>query len=248
MESCSLSYQQIVKAAEEFLHKGEISPISGKKIAEHLEYLMNEGSVDKHPREVVYTYLSRAANHDSESRIVSGGPHGGYSLEPLSDVTTSIDVDPESSLQTKSQSGGGPLEKHLYPLLKLWLETSDYIAADVSMLKAGGHWGNPDLLGVSRAEMLGASEIELVSIEAKLSELGWERYIFEAVSHKRFVNRAWFCYRTEIPYPPLPKNMAYYAERYRVGILQVYLTDAELENAARGEKASAEYLQSAGTS
>jgi hypothetical protein len=237
-----MSYQQIVRTAEDYLTEVGGAK-SGPDIAAHLEGLMNEGVIERHPKTVIFSYLSRAANQDENSRLLSGGPHGGYSLELTEEPT---DTGPEEIHDNRGVSQSqtlNPIEKHLYPLITTWLQANGYISEDVSALKSGGQWGNPDILGVMRVEILGASEIELVSVEAKLSEVGWERFIFEAVSHKRFANRSWFCYRTSTPYPPLPKNMAYYAERYKVGIIQIHLSDAELEQLAGSPSESAVYLE-----
>lgn len=235
-----LSYQQIISAATEYLESQDGIGKSSREIADHLEQLMADGQIERHSRNVVYTYLSRAANHDEGSRIVSGGPYGGYSLEIAAEAP--LEPEPPEDVIATEEPTFQLREKHLYPLIKAWLEASEYISADVSALKAGGQWGNPDLLGVTRVEILGAAEIELVSVEAKLSEANWERFIFEAVSHKRFANRSWFCYRTASQYPPLPKNMAYYAERYKVGIIQIYLTDEEIQRIATAPDESAAYL------
>lgn len=237
-----MSYQQLVAEAESYLAAQAGLSKSSREIAEHLEAQMSGGLLERHPRNVIYSYLSRAANHDELSRIVSGGPHGGYSLESITEPADIVETPPAEAEVAVEATAFQMRERHLYPLLKAWLESTDYVSADVSALKAGGQWGNPDLLGVSRVEILGASEIELVSVEAKLSETSWERFIFEAVSHKRFANRSWYCYRTTTPYPSLPKNMAYYAERYKVGILQVYLTDHEIERIATQQDESEAYL------
>lgn len=231
-----MSYRELIKAAEDYLEGREPTP--SPEIATHLRERMARGEIESHTQGVIFSYLSRAANHDEESRIVSGGPHGGYSLELAVDV---VPVIPEEQEVAPQLAPGEveqfqPREKHLYPLLQAWLRASEYIAEDVSVLKRGGQWGNPDLLGVSRVEILGTSEIEIVSVEAKLSEANWERFIFEAVSHKRFANRSWYCYRTSAPYPALPKNMSYYAERYKVGIIQIYLTDEELEALSKNDE------------
>ncbi len=244
-----MSYSELVKAAEDFLHEKGGKSQSGRSVAEHLEKLMNEGKLPEYPRNTILAYLSKAANRDENSRIVSGGPYGGYSLEneavppeaaPVTDITipsTNLGGD-QFGEQTQIQIK----EKHLYPLIEAWLKANDYTARDVSALKAGGTWGNPDLLGVSRVEILGTTEIELVSVEVKLNESNWERFIFESISHKRFVNRSWYCYRTSLPYPPLPKSMAYYAERYKVGIIQIHLNDQELAQIAEKPGTSVEYL------
>ena len=235
-----MSYQQLIKAAEDYIGSKGGASSSGRAIAEHLEGLMQSEKIEQHPRTVIYSYLSRAANHDEASRIVSGGPHGGYSIETV--VSNADEAPAAVPTSSANQVGGNRHEKHLYPLVRAWLEANEYTSADVSALKAGGQWGNPDLIGVSYVEILGTSEIELVSVEAKTSDANWERFIFEAVSHKRFTNRSWYCYRTSTPYPALPKNMAYYAERYRVGIIQIYLSDQDYDNLAANGEASAEYL------
>ena len=237
-----MSYQELVKAAEDYLGRQGGASQSGRVIAEHLENLMNAGGIERHPRNVIYSYLSHAANHNELSRIVSGGPYGGYSLEYAANAPDAADSTANKTEVSSESSDFRARECHLYSLIRSWLEASDYISEDVSALKAGGQWGNPDLLGVSRVEILGSSEIELVSVEVKLSETNWERFIFEAVSHKRFVNRSWFCYRTSSQYPPLPKNMAYYAERYKVGIIQIYLSDQDIKKMADNSEVSAEYL------
>ncbi len=157
-----------------------------------------------------------------------GGPHGGYwyvaTQPPLTDAA------PQAAQNISTGSGNSvPIrEKDLYPLMELWLEQKGYRSKDMSTLKAGGLWGNPDIIGAEHVELFGAVQLDLASCEVKLNDDNWETLIFEAISHKRFANRSWFCYRVSTQGQPMPKRMEYYAERYRVGVVQITLTDEEL--------------------
>jgi hypothetical protein len=127
--------------------------------------------------------------------------------------------------------------------MELWLGKKSYTAKALPNLKSGGIWGNPDIIGADRVELHGAVEIDLASCEVKLNEDNWEQVIFEAISHKRFANRSWFCYRVAKDETPMPKNMEYYAERYRVGIVQTILTDDELVALNKQTKTPLDYIE-----
>jgi hypothetical protein len=127
--------------------------------------------------------------------------------------------------------------------MELWLQKKGgYIAKDVANLKAGGRWGNPDIIGVNLVQLMGAFEVDVVSCEVKIADSNWEQMIFEAISHKRFSNRSWFCYRVDAKNAPLPKGIEYYAERYRVGVVQICLTDAELIELKNKSKQPVDYI------
>lgn len=127
------------------------------------------------------------------------------------------------------------IEKLLYPLLKTWLLANDYAAEDVSTLKGNGSWGNPDLLGL-KVSRFGAHSLEIVTIEAKYSKKDWERLIFEAVSHRRFANRAYFAFA----YPSGQKiedpKLRYYSELYSVGILIIELEQQVYDEYVAGKR------------
>jgi hypothetical protein len=103
--------------------------------------------------------------------------------------------------------------------------------------------GESDIIGAERVELFGAVEIDLASCEVKLGENNWEQVIFEAISHKRFANRSWFCYRVADEAQPLPNGMAYYAERYRAGVVQIVLSDGDLVLLKEGKKAPLDYIE-----
>lgn len=123
-------------------------------------------------------------------------------------------------------------EKRLYSLLVEWLNSWSYQAQDTSQSKKGGPWGNPDVVGIRTHEGLGGSiHLELASIEAKISEFDWRRVFFEAVSHKRFADRAFFAFAFGTDQPTTTKlpdleMLREYGEKYRVGILVVFMEPA----------------------
>lgn len=226
------TYQRLRAFAENYLQQeGYVSAdrsASSKILVSAITKAMNNGSLDVELTPgTILSYISYSANRDNDSRIVSGGPHSGYWYEAEIAQPTDKPIE-EASVQDAQGRPVSLTERDLYPLMELWLSTKFDTAKDTSTLKSGGKWGNPDIVGVTRVEMFGSVEIEVGSCEVKLSELNWEQFIFEAISHKRFANRSWFCYRVTNQNQPLPKGMEFYAERYKVGIVQVTLSDDEL--------------------
>lgn len=218
------NYAKISDAIHEFLEKRKAlsskKAVSGKEIKEHLDQRIEEGSLDVTLSDsTIVSYISTVANYDDDSRVQSGGPYGGYWLERLDEAPVAA---------TTAASSETAKELQLYPLVEAWLGAKGYTSKDVSTGKKGGKWGNPDIVGVRRTELLGAVEIETVSCEVKLSNSYWEQFIFEAISHKRFCTRSWYCYRVADAKEPLPKGMDYYSERYRIGIVRIVLSEAEL--------------------
>lgn len=118
----------------------------------------------------------------------------------------------------------------MYPVLRDWLVARQFRAKDTSGSKSGGAWGNPDVSGIRIAEgFLGRRDLELATIEAKVSLSQWRYWIFEAISHKRFAHRAYFAFAFGSDEPGLDRlpdvdGLRKYAERYRVGILVVFMT------------------------
>jgi len=186
-------------------------------------------------RNTVWQYLNRSAVNDPTSPVRSSGTRSGYFLDR--DSVTMDESPQEATTEIKPTEGKKTKisESDLYPLIVSWLETKGYSSKDVSTQKGGGPWGNPDILGALRTEIFGAVEIEVASCEVKLDEANWQRYIFEAISHKRFSHRSWYCIRTKSAESPLPKGIEYYAERYNVGIVQIILSDDEFVKVKTGE-------------
>jgi hypothetical protein len=122
-------------------------------------------------------------------------------------------------------------EAALYPFLRDWLTGRGFGAKETSNSKGGGTWGNPDVTGIRTSEgYLGLRDLEVATIEAKISMSGWRQLIFEAVSHKRFAHRAYFAFAFAADEPSLDlvpevEALRQYAERFRVGILVVFLPE-----------------------
>ena len=171
-------------------------------------------------------YLSRAAS-DLESAVASAGRGraGGYFVSAFAGMG---DQETSRAPEVPAEETRARAEKEalLYPVLKSWLIERGYRAQDTSDRRRLGRWGNPDIVGMQIHEHLGAVELEILSIEAKVSADDWERWIFEAVSHRRFANRAYFAFA--IPDElrgKVSEDQRYYAERFAVGVLNIVLAN-----------------------
>lgn len=226
----SESYRKIVEAAEEYMrdrgHIGANKSISSNDLIAALKQKIASGDLQVQISDnTIYQYFSKAAS-DESTNVVSGGAWRGYWLqEHIEQPEEKIEF--EKTISTEEGAELKFKESDLYPLVELWMSSKYDASHDVSALKGGGKWGNPDVVGVSRLELLGAVELEIGSCEVKLSDSSWELYVFEAVSHKRFANRSWYCYRTSSN-TPNPKGMDVYAERFKIGVLQIVLDDNQL--------------------
>lgn len=259
MAGTETSYRKIIDAAERYLqdknHTSQDNSVRAKVLVDAIYKLIEEGMLDVNLSErSVFAYISRAANSDESSGIISGGQWGGYWYEPQFESISAEKPTDEAQIEDSKGKQFSFSERNLYPLIELWLDSKGYKTRDISDKKGGGKWGNPDVVGIIRSELLDAKEWELASCEVKLSEQNWEQFIFEAVSHKRFCNRSWYCYRVDNEAGrPLPKGMLYYAERFQIGIVQIALTNDELQQLKLGgtdpltfinrvqERASAQY-------
>jgi hypothetical protein len=222
------TYLQIVSAAEKALRA--LSPSQDKALPakDLISRIRIENGSLTIGDPAILSYLSYAANHDTLTKIDTGGPRGGYWYNE----------EYQPSAQDESPVAAPTLrEAHLYELVRYWFQAKNNLRAkDISQLKAGGLWSNPDIVGISSIDRLGFFDVEIVSAEVKLSEKEWQRYIFEAVSHKRFANRVYYFFRTKFETVKIPEDMYRYAEQYRVGIVTVPLTDDELARLGSGEE------------
>lgn len=166
---------------------------------------------------------------DTESSVTREPNQYGFMLgqpdpEPQAEVPIQVPSTDPTQVAKRVQR-----EKRLYSLLVEWLHSWGYQAEDTSQRKKGGPWGNPDVVGIRTHEGLGGSlHLELASIEAKISEYDWRRVFFEAVSHKRFADRAYFSFAFGTKQPTTTKlpeleMLREYSEKYRVGILVVFM-------------------------
>lgn len=180
-------------------------------------------------------YLSKAAS-DLGSAVASAGRGraGGYFVSAFADMAEQ-DVASAPEVPTEETRARAEKEALLYPVLKSWLIERGYRAQDTSDRRRLGRWGNPDIVGMQIHEHLGTVELEILSVEAKVSADDWERWIFEAVSHRRFANRAYFAFA--IPDElrgKVSEDQRYYAERFAVGVLNVVLANETYTRLLRG--------------
>lgn len=178
--------------------------------------------------------LSQWVKEPSSKIICPGRKQGYYTSEALAGLLDKGDAEPETS---NGKVGiHREKEKLLYPVLKEWLMGQSYRAKDTSTNRAMGKWGNPDLTGIHVAEQLARFSLEVVTIEAKVSLSDWERWIFEAVSHRRFANRAYFCFaQPEEAIAKIPQDMRYYSELYGIGVLVVSMDAQQFERLVSGQ-------------
>ena len=172
-----------------------------------------------------YGYLTKAVN-DEESLINCEGRKQGYYLISTNLVNLSKVETPKEEV-VKEERKRKEKESHLYPIALTWLRTQRYRCEDTSALRGHGKWGNPDITGLLITETVGVPDIEIGTIEVKVSLENWEQWIFEAVAHRRFSNRVYFAFaHPEEAAPKIPIEMRYYAELYHIGIL-VFLVSQE---------------------
>ncbi len=211
------TYHAIVDSAEQVLSKSSTNLESALPARELIKEIRKRSLVNVSDPSIL-NYLSHAANHDNRTKIDTGGPRGGYWFNNELDTS-------EGDIERDDVEQPTPREAHLYEIVKYWLEAKKGLRAkDISQLKSGKTWGNPDLVGISATDRLGLFDVEIVSAEVKLSDKDWRRFIFEAVSHKRFANRVYYIFRTGIETFKMPDEMDRYAEQYRIGIAIVPLS------------------------
>lgn len=178
-------------------------------------------------------YLSKAVKNERSHINCEGKRQGYYFLNQLLD--TEPEMPEQVDIEPRKQK-----EPLLYPVLESWLIAKGYQAADISKLRKLGKWGNPDIAGIEVFDTFNHLSIELVTIEAKTSINGWEQYIFEAISHRRFSNRSYFAFA----HPgelveKIPEDLRYYSELFNVGILVLVLERAVYDSIHTGKRKKA---------
>lgn len=177
-------------------------------------------------------YLSIAAR-DPNTRIAR--KPGTYAYTLKSPVNAG-DEGAQEEASSAPEEGEGPAsrrrqqrEARLYPVLADWMSGQLYRSSVTANARGGGAWGNPDITGVRVVEgFLGQRNLEITTVEAKVSTVNWKREFFEAVSHKRFANRAYFAVAVgsdepsvdELPFGP---ELRAYGEKFKVGVLVVFV-------------------------
>lgn len=180
------------------------------------------------PENSFAVFLSRISS-EQNSQINCLGRKQGYYLEQLVEKIEKIEkieqfdekcITDNTALKNDQQFR----EKDIYPKIKQWMFEKNYErVGDTSTLRTNGKWGNPDIVGLKIRDFYGCPNIEITSIEVKLTNDSWEEWIFEAVSHTRFSNRSYYAFLyPENLYNKLDSTeLKLYAEHFRVGILVI---------------------------
>ena len=180
------------------------------------------------PEKTIATTIS-ILSKKADSRIQCKGRKQGYFVSPIINSVEDSNNDEESVEQPRK---GKLAEKDLYPLVKLWIESflKSFKAIDISGLRGGLKWRNPDLLGVKEIDFLGNEQFEILTIEVKPSMQDWTMYIFEAVSHSLFSNRTYFAYLKDNYYEKVPDEMKLYALKFGIGIISIAIDEDQRQN------------------
>lgn len=163
------------------------------------------------PENTISTMLS-VLSHDANSVICCDGRRQGYYLDTaLVKTKYGITLDANKS-KTKIK------EKDLYPITRDWLAGRGYVSADISSKHGGQVWRNPDVLGMKENDTFGYKSLEILTIEVKPSIDQWPIYLFEAVSHAMFANRAYFAFMRQAG-DKIPDEMLTYAHQHNIGLM-----------------------------
>ena len=175
------------------------------------------------PDNTITVYLSQLSNSPN-SKINCPGKKQGYYLDAIVDqmkVATLVESDTIQEEINEAKEKGFIIEKDLYPFFEQWLfEVENERVADISSFRGQGKWANPDLLGFKVDYFFQTPQIEITTIEAKITIDGWEQWIFESVAHTVFANRSYFAFvHSEEHLNKIPQELRHYAEKFGVGIL-----------------------------
>lgn len=187
------------------------------------------------PKNTFLQYLSKAVR-DPNSRINCLGKKQGYFLSESGAITEAhSESGPADEKQATNDDGRREKEKRLYDVLLNWLIEQEYRSKVTASTRGNGQWGNPDISGIACDESFGSLWLEVATIEVKLSERDWKKWIFEAVSHRRFANRSYFAFahRAEV-IKKLDSELRYFSELYQVGILVVAMESQQYDDLQSG--------------
>lgn len=236
--------QRVAKLAEIALRRlgssGPNTPKFSSEIREKVAGIYPE-IFDRIEESTFNAYLNKAPAENP--RIVSLGTARGYYFDAPGITVAAQPAELAAGEAPQQQPGPEapavsprtPREMKLYPHVESWLVANGYRAKIVAQGRALGPWGNPDVVGIHTIDILGYWHAETVSIEVKASNQNWARDIFEAISHRRYFDRCYFCYPVLANNRQISEEVKDYAELYEIGILLVELVPEEFEklNAAQ---------------
>lgn len=219
---------------EQYLRDHEaISPDTAIRPRQIVDWIMEEYKDLSLKPNTVWSQLSYCPR-DPNSPVTNAGRGKGYYIAEVAKLVPH-DGD-ENEATEKPKATRVERESLFYPTTERWLNSQGYRSADTSSGRKLGRWGNPDITGIRGVEHFGVVHVEVATIEVKPSIESWEYWIFEAVSHRRFANRAYFAFAH--PWELLekvPDELRYYAELYQIGVLILGTDDEVYDNIIRGE-------------
>lgn len=224
------TYEDYVAAIQAYMRKeGAVSVEKTRKMREIVEAMQPQFS-DRLSQNSMFNYLNHAAQKDNNSGLISLGPHRGYWLDESALTTAKKIEDVESEAPAVAERRVHVRrEAALYEPVKRWLAADGYRSQVIAELRSGAKWSNPDVAGIRIIKNFGLTDIEIVSVEVKTTITNWRQDIFEAIAHKRFANRVYFCYPVTEGLDKLEEDIRRYCELYRVGILHMFLEKGDLE-------------------
>ena len=163
----------------------------------------------------------RVANHGLG--IISPFGVNGYYYSGK--ITT---LEPETEDEVDAEELYNPhKEQVLYTPVENWMVRRGLIARVVSRMRILGAWSNPDLLGLKLTDCIQGMDIDIISVEVKLSREGWRHNIFQAVSHKRYANRVYFAFAEPRGEQDVTfyEELRYYCDVYGIGVLSIQVED-----------------------
>jgi hypothetical protein len=215
------TYTDYLDAMRAFLRSENATAAQRTKHAREIVDALKADFTGRLSENSLYNYLNHAAQNDNNSGIISMGPHRGYWLDEgalttakkIEHVEEQLEPSPEKKNRIRR-------EATLYEPVRKWLAASNYRAENVADMRGGARWSNPDVLGIRVSKNFGLTDIEIVSVEVKTGLANWRQDIFEAIAHKRFANRVYYCYPVTEGLDKIDEEIRRYSELYRVGILQ----------------------------
>lgn len=236
MSSDNSNYREYINAVREFLRKEKATNSHETRSNRTIVGAVKKQFSDVLAENTLYNYLSHAAKKDNKSGIVSQGPRRGYWLDESAVRTAQRVESKQEEEETVDRRVRLRREAVLYQPVCKWLQEEGYKAQDVSDGRGGPKWSNPDVVGIRVTKNYGLTDIEIMSVEVKLAQANWRTDIFEAIAHKRFANRVYFCYPVTEGLDKLDDEIIRYSELYRVGIVQIFLEKAVFTSLVESQK------------
>lgn len=246
-------YEKVTIAAEKALKQLSKEKKKNLKGNVLLEWVLSNPNEFDFPVDILKNswgaYLTKAIS-DPKTKIAR--EPGKYSLilkDKQSDILQESIQEENASEQQIQESRAQSVERQkreevLYNLLAEWFTSKSYNSEVTANIRKGTRWGNPDIVGILLVDdPLGRQQIEIGTIEAKISLSDWRKEFFEAVSHKRFSNRSYFAFAVGANEPspesiPSYEELRKYGEKYNIGILAVFLNENDYKQLTQSEVTS----------